>query len=125
MRASFSAGLGSVLIFLSVLACSSPTKPTVQENEAVRHGRQVFLALSCPACHGHDRKGTNIGPPIRKLHNRWTEERLLQFLRDPASFKQADVRLRRISERYRTDMPSPFVGDDASLKTLIAYLLAE
>jgi cytochrome c2 len=97
----------------------------MQENEAVRHGRQVFLALPCPTCHGHDRRGTNIGPPIRKLRNRWTEERLVHFLRDPASCKQADSRLRRISERYRTDMPSPIVGDDARLKSLIAYLLAE
>jgi hypothetical protein len=49
----------------------------------------------------------------------------VQFLRDPASFKQADRRLRRISERYRTDMTSPIVGDDARLKALIACLLAE
>lgn len=117
--------LACTLVFLSALACSSPTKSTVQDDEDVRQGRQVFLALSCATCHGHDRRGTNIGPPVLKLRDHWTEERLLQFLRDPASFKQADSRLRRISERYRTDMPSPIVGDDAKLKALIAYLLAK
>jgi cytochrome c2 len=125
MTATSCAWVGVLLLTAAGLTCSPPEQPPAQENVAVRHGRQIFLALSCPTCHGHDRSGTNIGPPILKLRNHWTEERLVQFLRDPASFKQADTRLRQISERYRTDMPSAILGDNTKLKALVAFLLAE
>jgi cytochrome c2 len=110
---------------LAVLACSQAEKPAPAASDAVHEGRRIFLAQPCPTCHGRNRRGTNIGPPIRGLRRHWTARRLAAFLHDPASFKQDDPRLRTISEHYRTDMPSPILRDEKTASALIAYLLAE
>jgi cytochrome c2 len=110
---------------LAALACSQAEKPTPATSDALDEGRLIYLAQPCPTCHGHNRRGTNIGPPIRGLRRHWTARRLAAFLHDPASFKQTDPRLRTISEHYRTDMPSPILRDEKRADALIAYLLAE
>ena len=114
-----------ILLALAVRACSTPAKPQAQDSEVIRHGRQIYLAQPCPTCHGQDRMGATSGPPIRGLRGRWTEESLVRFLRNPSTSKQADSRLKQLSERYRSDMPALILGDETRVRVFVAYLLQD
>ncbi len=117
--------LAALLGAAAWLGCGAPAGEPADARATPPPGRAVFLAEACPTCHGGDRMGTNVGPPIAGLHGRWTREELGRFLRAPAAFKQADPRLRRISERYRTDMPAMFSADEGRVRDLVRYLLEE
>ncbi|HVN76379.1 MAG TPA: c-type cytochrome [Thermoanaerobaculaceae bacterium] len=110
---------------VAALGCTAPSGEPVAATPTPSAGRLVFLAEPCPTCHGRDRMGTNVGPPIADLRGRWDESTLTRFLRAPAAFKQADPRLRQISERYRSDMPAFFSADERRTRSLVHYLLGE
>jgi mono/diheme cytochrome c family protein len=125
MRADTPAVLMVMLLGLACAACSPAPEPTAPESEAVREGRKIFRVDACPTCHGQDRTGTNNGPSLEELHQRWKEDDLIHFLRDPSAARRTDPRLRQLAERYKTSMPSPARTDEARLKLLASYLLQE
>ncbi len=112
------------LLAAACLGCGAPAAEP-EDAPTPSPGRAVFLAEACPTCHGRDRMGTNTGPPIARARERWDEQRLTAFLRSPAAFKQGDPRLRRLSERYRSDMPALFSVDPERVRALVRYLLQE
>src|SRR4030042_1860250 len=122
MRAENRAPLIVLFLALAGLSCSPTSEAPTRESETVREGRRIFVSDACPTCHGQDRAGTNNGPPLQGLHPRWTEEKLIRFLREPSAFRQSDPRLRQLADRYKTVMPGPLRSDEARLRTLAGYL---
>jgi len=109
----------------ALLGCGAPPDEVGRPTPIPSPGRVAYLAEACPTCHGRDRLGTNTGPPIVRARERWDKQQLTRFLRAPAAFKQADPRLRQLSERYRSDMPALFSPDDGRVRALVVYLLEE
>ena len=117
--------VGALLAGATVVACTAPSSEPDKAPATPSPGRLVFLSEPCPTCHGRDRMGTNLGPPIANLSNRWDEDKLTRFLHAPAAAKRADPRLRQIAERYRSDMPALFSADEGRVRALVRYLLSE
>jgi hypothetical protein len=124
-RVSPYAFVGALLAAVTMTGCSAPPGEPDGAPPTPVAGRLVYLAEPCPTCHGRDRMGTNVGPPLHDLRSRWDEPKLVRFLHGPAAFKQADTRLRGISERYRSDMPAMFSVDERRVQVLVQYLLSE
>ena len=126
MRGAALALAAALSVGLSAAACSpsggTPRGPAVATPSP---GRLVFLAETCPTCHGHGREGTNTGPALDGLRARWDEDTLVRFLHNPAAFKLADPRLAALSQRYRSDMPPLLSADDGRVRALARYLLQE
>ncbi len=129
MRAMRPGGLAcaaALSLWLAAVACSPPGEG--QRGPAVATpspGRLVFLAETCPTCHGHGREGTNTGPALTGLRAHWDEATLVRFLRNPAAAKLTDPRLAALARRFRSDMPPLFAADERRIRALASYLLQE
>ena len=92
--------------------------------EEVRRGREVFLARSCPACHGAQRQGSAAAPPLKGLRWHWNRKSLEAFLRDPWAYRKGNGRLEDLAARYPGDMPGLGTGaNPAEVRALVSYLL--
>lgn len=81
-------------------------------------GRELFAGPgACSACHGANGGGTMLGPALAGRAGRWDEERLTEYLADPAGYaaRHPEVEHRR--------MPQPAVTDPADLAALAAWTL--
>jgi mono/diheme cytochrome c family protein len=125
MRSPATLAFAALALVIAGVACTPTKEPPAQESEAVREGRRIFRADGCPTCHGQDRMGTINGPSLEGLRARWTEDALERFLRDPSTARRADPRLRQLSQRYKTSMPSPARIDEARMKVLVAYMFQD
>ncbi|HQT93029.1 MAG TPA: c-type cytochrome [Thermoanaerobaculaceae bacterium] len=110
---------------LSAAACSPSGGKPPGTVATPAPGRLVFLAETCPTCHGHGREGTNTGPALDRLRRHWDEDTLVRFLHNPAAFKLLDPRLAALAQRYRSDMPPLFAADERRVRALARYLLQE
>ena len=110
---------------LTAVACSPSGGKPPGAAATPSPGRLVFLAETCPTCHGHGREGTNTGPALRGLRAHWDEDTLVRFLTGPAAFKLSDPRLAALAQRYRSDMPPLFAADERRVRALARYLLQE
>ncbi len=66
----------------------------------------LYVEFGCAKCHGEDREGMRSGPPLRNLAERWHEDELIAYLRDPATFVQSNPRLSYLDEQYPIAMPA-------------------
>ncbi len=112
------------MILAILAACSTPPEPPAVQHEEQSAGRRAFLSRACPDCHGTQRQGTQLGPPLINVSSHWDEASLVKFLRDPGSFVRSDERLRRLSDSYPADMPGLPGASDEVLDSLAEYLLA-
>jgi len=104
--------------FLAVLAgCATSPDP-----ELVSEGREVYLAEGCAACHGRERQGGSMGPDLRRVRRHWSADELAKYLADPASHRQQQARLQRLSRRYAAQMPSFAALPEERRAALAAYL---
>lgn len=81
-------------------------------------GRELFAGPgACSACHGAAGGGTMLGPALAGRAGRWDEERLTEYLADPAGYaaRHPEVEHRR--------MPQPAVTEPADLAALAAWTL--
>jgi len=126
MRGGTLALTAALSVGLSAPACSpSGGAPRGPAAATPSPGRLVFLAETCPTCHGHGREGTNTGPALDRLRRHWDEDTLVRFLHNPAAFKLLDPRLAALAQRYRSDMPPLFAADERRVRALARYLLQE
>lgn len=59
-----------------------------------------FRQRTCYRCHGADRSGTEIGPPLESLRTHWDEESLVRYIADPTPFRERDPRIQALVRRY-------------------------
>ena len=84
-----------------------------------------YVDLGCAKCHGDEREGLRSGPPLDNLQDRWREDSLVEYFRDPKAVTAATPRLKYMAENYPIVMPSfPNTSED-DLQALARYVLAE
>jgi mono/diheme cytochrome c family protein len=105
---SISVVIGGLLMF----ACSEPDD-----------GAAAFQDLGCQRCHGSGLAGTQLGPPLAGLSDRWNSAGLRAFLAHPDSFRSVDRRLSRLADAFPAPMPN-FLMPDSLRSTLVTYLLS-
>ncbi len=106
--------------WLVVLAgCGASLDPKL-----VSAGRDAYLAEGCPACHGRQREGGSMGPDLRRVRRHWAADELADYLADPASHRQREARLQRLSRRYSAHMPAFATLPEERRAALAAYLLS-
>ena len=85
-------------------------------------GEALFKKANCQVCHGAERKGGGLAPPLLELRKNWTAEKLAQYLGDPYKVSKGDARLEELEQRYPAVMP-PYGAPEADRKALAAWLL--
>jgi mono/diheme cytochrome c family protein len=105
-------GLASMLA-----ACQSPSGD---------RGAQIYAMESCAICHGKQREGTRLGPPLIGLKAHWTEDKLVRdYFPDPVTFQNNDPRLREMLKTFNT-MKMPAVRiPEADQRALARWLLID
>ena len=120
-------GIGIAIVAITVLVgCGE------HEDEFYQHAVDLtdqppdvaYVALKCASCHGPDRQGQRTAPKLVDLDNRWDQEGLIEYLRDPKAVQAATPRLAYMAERYPIEMPAYAHTDDQVLRDLTAYLLS-
>ncbi|MCB9915194.1 MAG: c-type cytochrome [Planctomycetes bacterium] len=83
-----------------VTACDrEPPKPLSEMTP-----RELFLEVRCDSCHGSDRRGSWMGPPLVDLEQHWTAPDLARYLRDPLPVIEATPRLTELKRQYTNPM---------------------
>jgi len=72
-------------------------------------GKEIFKDRGCAICHSIDRVGGTVGPDLTQVTVRRTDERLVNWLKDPPSLLK------------ETDMPKVPWKDEKEIFDLIAY----
>jgi cytochrome c553 len=83
----------------------------------------AYVALKCAKCHGAELEGQRTAPPLTGLGKRWSEDGLVDYLRDPKAVQAATPRLSYMAEKYPIEMPAYPHTDEQVLRDLIGYLL--
>jgi cytochrome c2 len=84
----------------------------------------AYVALKCAKCHGAELEGQRTAPPLAGLGKRWSEDGLVEYLRNPKAVQAATPRLSYMAEKYPIEMPAYPHTDEQVLRDLIGYLLA-
>jgi cytochrome c2 len=109
---------------LAAAACGgAPSSPAART--AAASGETNYRSRTCWRCHGADRSGTEIGPPLHDLARSWDAESLERYIDDPAPFRARDPRLQGLVTRYRGRLMKGFPMDPAERRALAAWLLRE
>ncbi|HLC19013.1 MAG TPA: c-type cytochrome, partial [Thermodesulfobacteriota bacterium] len=95
---------GLVFFFLLVLVSTA----SAAEGDPER-GKEIYKIRACSICHSIERSGGAVGPDLTQVTIRRTDERLINWLRDPASLLPG------------TDMPRVPWRSDQEILDLIAY----
>lgn len=125
-----------LVLFIALFVLSRITKEDEQyieedyyqqsESFGQESGETDALALinriGCVSCHGVDLKGTNLGPSLYSANQYWSRERLISYLRNPASFS-GDSRFEAYKEKYKSIMPPYNNIDVKQLGIMADYLL--
>lgn len=85
----------------------------------------AYTALNCAKCHGAEMEGQRTAPKLTGLSKRWTNETLIDYLRDPEAVQAATPRLAYLAEKYPIKMPAYPHTDEAVLEGLVDWLLAQ
>ncbi len=99
--------MGFRLLFIAVFVLSANAYGSAP-GEA-QSGMEIFKSKGCPICHSIDRVGGTVGPDLTQVTVRRTDERLVNWLKDPSSLLED------------TDMPKVPWKEDQEILDLIAY----
>jgi cytochrome c553 len=86
---------------------------------------QVYAGLNCASCHGAELEGQRTAPALKGLAERWSEDELIAYLRDPKAVQAANPSLAYMAERYPIVMPAYPHTDEQVLRGLVSWLLAQ
>ena len=89
-------------------------------------GDKLIKTFGCINCHGADLAGTNMGPSLKGIKEFWgSRDNLINYLRNPNSFMDAD-RFKEYKAKYKNGiMPSYGNKDVKDLGRITDYLLAQ
>jgi cytochrome c553 len=79
----------------------------------------------CLNCHGEGLEGTQMAPPLVKIAQNWTREKLINYLRNPSSYMDSD-RFKDFRKQYPGTMMPPYNNLDVKdLGKIADYLLTK
>jgi quinol-cytochrome oxidoreductase complex cytochrome b subunit len=85
--------------------------PAGSPQALVDRGHEVFVASKCQSCHLVKGEGTDFGPDLTHVGNRYTGDKLMKLIRNP------------LSVNPQASMPAFDKLSDDDLRALVAYLL--
>ena len=85
----------------------------------------VYVTLKCAKCHGAELEGQRTAPKLTGLSERWSEEGLVSYLRDPKAARAATPRLAYLAEKYPIEMPAYPHTEEEVLGALVGWVLAQ
>ena len=85
----------------------------------------AYVALKCAKCHGFEREGQRTAPTLIDLSKRWTEDKLVSYIRNPQAVVAVTPRLAYMAERYPIGMPAYPHTDEQVLRGLTGWILAK
>ncbi len=111
------------------MGCGGPPAPepaAVAEPpsaEMLERGAAFYEEWGCGLCHGEQREGGELAPPLPALGQRWTEDAMTEYLLDPAAARDGNARLGELDQRYPdAEMPG-FDFPEEDRRALAAWLL--
>lgn len=99
--------------------------PAAPSGATLASGEAAFRTRTCWRCHGADRSGTEIGPPLYGLGRVWDVEALARYIEDPAPFRARDARLRALVARYQGRLMRGFPMAREEGRALAGWLLTD
>ena len=91
---------------------------------AAAQGPKIYAAHQCGICHGDDRAGKSLAPPLKGLSAHWTADQLVNdYFPDPVGFQNKDPRLSGMLKTYSTMKMPPVQGSPEDLKALAQWLV--
>jgi mono/diheme cytochrome c family protein len=115
-KAPLFAGL---LALFSFTSCGSSSS----EELASPPGRKLFIGELCASCHGFERQGSWMGPPLLELAEHWDAPSLSSFIKDPSVFLKTDQRIRDLAKRFQANMTGNARLNDGDRLELAKWLL--
>lgn len=112
--AAFSVGALAVM-FLAACGASGPPPGTPEA---------LYADLGCAKCHGDQRQGQRSGPALNNLADRWTEESLVTYFKNPKAVMEENPRLKYMAEEYPIEMPAFRDTSEEALQQLAQFILS-
>ena len=84
----------------------------------------LYVDLGCAKCHGNKGQGLRSGPPLDNLEDRWQEDSLLEYLKDPKGVMEVTPRLKYMAENYPIVMPAFPDTSEEDLRELARFVLS-
>jgi cytochrome c553 len=121
------------IVVISVVLAGHGTVPSAElvrvtqaAGEGEHPGRTLYIEMGCNVCHGADRTGEDMGPPLTGLSEHYDTDLLVEYLQDPPAVVQRSDRLQFLTQEFRhIEMPSFGEIPEEQLRTLAEYLLEE
>ena len=85
----------------------------------------IYAEQDCAMCHGEDRAGTELAPPLRELGTYWDADKLVRYLEDPLAFQEEEPSFREKREQYELEMPAYGHVPVEQRRALATWLLAD
>jgi cytochrome c551/c552 len=102
---------------LALAACAA-SGPPAGSPEA------LYADLGCAKCHGENLEGQRSGPPVNDLANRWDEDSLVAYFKDPKAVMEERPRLKYMAEDYPIMMPAFPDTNEEDLRMLAQFVLS-
>lgn len=128
----------ALLLVAALVACGGEKPPTpapssaveaepavTSENDGGEGARAIYDAQHCAMCHGENRDGTDMAPPLRALATYWDEDKLVRYLNDPAAFQEAEPSFRETRRQYDMEMPAFDQVPEDDRRRLARWLLTD
>ena len=98
------------LLFMALfLFCAGASAETLKFSGDPDKGKETYRNRGCAICHSIDRAGGTVGPDLTQVTVRRTDERLVNWLKDPSALLKD------------TDMPKAPWKDEQEIFDLLAY----
>jgi cytochrome c553 len=108
----------SEMMSMQMMQQTQQTSQTSDELTSLKQNR-------CLTCHGSNLQGTKMAPALTGLKENWTRDKLINYLRNPASFG-TDERFVEYKAKYKNIvMPSFNNLDVKELGKIADYLLTK
>lgn len=104
--------LKSIVITVSMTVCSLAV--------SAQDGATVFKQ-TCSACHTIG-KGKLVGPDLKGVTTKRSEEWIINFVKDAKSFSEKDADAKAMVAEYGYPMPPPVNVTDADIKAVIKFI---
>jgi hypothetical protein len=89
-------------------------------------GPALYIAHRCGICHGDDRAGKALAPPLKGLAAHWTADKLVRdYFPDPPAYQASDPRLREMLKTYSSMKMPPVQDTPENLRALAEWLIQD